>query len=82
MNNQILPYAECPIFQNISEELACNKTGSTEWFWFKTTLDASHGIDEFGGLTWWNSLCLLLAWVVVFVGMWKGIESSGKVCLL
>jgi len=75
-----LPYAKCPLNANqTGYDETCLNTGSTEYFWFRETLNISSSIDESGGLVWWIVLCLILAWFVLWVGMVKGIESSGKV---
>jgi len=67
--------------ENGTQILECNKSSETAYFWYRTTLDISKSIDEPGGLKWWIVLCLLLAWVVVFIITMKGIQSSGKVSL-
>ncbi|BFZ23756.1 hypothetical protein BsWGS_26795 [Bradybaena similaris] len=50
-----------------------------EEYWFKSVLNVSSGIDHMGGLRWQLLLCLLAAWVVVFLCLIKGIHSLGKV---
>ena len=42
-------------------------------------LDISSGLDELGGLRWQLALCLLLCWVLVFLGLSTGVKSLGKV---
>ncbi len=42
-------------------------------------LDLSSGLDELGGLRWQLALCLLLCWVLVFLGLSTGVKSLGKV---
>jgi SNF family Na+-dependent transporter len=42
-------------------------------------LELSSGIDELGSIRWPLFLCLLVAWVLVFLCLSKGIRSSGKV---
>ncbi|KAB0394612.1 hypothetical protein E2I00_010962 [Balaenoptera physalus] len=37
------------------------------------------GIHELGALRWELALCLLLAWVVCYFCIWKGVKSTGKV---
>lgn len=49
-------------------------------YWERVVLDISEGMDD--GQTdikWQLVLCLLLAWIVVFLCMCKGVKSSGKV---
>lgn len=75
-----LPWSECPrigINNTFSEE--CLKSSETEYFWYRDTLDASPSLDDNGGFKWWIILCLILAWIVVFFIVMKGIQSSGKV---
>lgn len=42
----------------------------------------SSGIEEIGHVQWELSLCLLLAWVICYFCIWKGVRSTGKVGLL
>ncbi|XP_064636609.1 sodium- and chloride-dependent taurine transporter-like [Lineus longissimus] len=48
-------------------------------FWEYKVLAISNGIDEVGTIKWDLALCLLLAWILVYFCIWKGIKSSGKV---
>lgn len=45
-------------------------------------LAISDGIDQPGKIKWDLALCMLLAWVVVFACISKGVKSSGKVSVL
>lgn len=47
-------------------------------------LDISEGFhdDEGHTLQWRLCLCLILSWVVVFCGLFKGVTSMGKVGVL
>jgi len=42
-------------------------------------LAISDGIDDMGPAKWDLVLCLLFAWIVVYLCICKGIRSSGKV---
>lgn len=66
----------------------CNRTcQSSDGFYLplnvntyrRKVLRLSSGIDEPGIVKWDLLLCLLLAWIVVYFCIWKGIRSSGKV---
>ena len=45
----------------------------------RKVLQRSSGIDNIGQVRWDLALCLLLAWIVVYFCIWKGIKTSGKV---
>ena len=45
-------------------------------------LDLSSGIDDLGQFKWKLSLCLAGAWLLVFVCLFRGIQTSGKVRVL
>ncbi|TNN88686.1 Sodium-dependent proline transporter [Liparis tanakae] len=53
----------------------------TEKFWNEQVLGVvnSEGLHDPGPVRWPLALCLLAAWVIVFLCMFKGIRSSGKV---
>jgi len=42
-------------------------------------LNESEGIEDMGPVQWKLCLCLLTAWIVIFLCLVKGIQSSGKV---
>ncbi|XP_011173559.1 sodium- and chloride-dependent transporter XTRP3 [Solenopsis invicta] len=73
-----LPWAKCPELDGKPVE-ECVRSSETEYFWYRTTLDAAPSIEDGQGLKWWIVLCLLLSWIVVFFIVMKGIQSSGKV---
>ncbi|KAH3880541.1 sodium-dependent proline transporter-like isoform X2 [Dreissena polymorpha] len=50
-----------------------------EIYWNNVALDLSPGIGTFGQPKWYLALCLLVAWIVVFLCLIKGIKSTGKV---
>ncbi|XP_048774398.2 sodium- and chloride-dependent glycine transporter 1-like [Ostrea edulis] len=50
-----------------------------EEFWEHNVLDLSDGIDNLGSIRWQLLLCLFAAWLVVFLCLFKGIKTSGKV---
>uniref|UniRef100_A0A672JS81 Transporter n=1 Tax=Salarias fasciatus TaxID=181472 RepID=A0A672JS81_SALFA len=53
----------------------------TEIFWNERVLGVVHseGLHDPGPVRWSLALCLLVAWVIIFLCMLKGIRSSGKV---
>ncbi|KAL3852860.1 hypothetical protein ACJMK2_016469 [Sinanodonta woodiana] len=50
-----------------------------EEYWNHKALAMSPGIETFGVPKWDLVLCLMLAWVIVFFCLIKGIKSTGKV---
>ena len=42
-------------------------------------LEITDGIDNAGKMNWEMFGCLLLAWVLVYFCIWKGIRTTGKV---
>lgn len=53
------------------------------YFWFHIlsnyVLGLSAGIEETGSIKYSLAACLLIAWVIVFLCLCKGVQSSGKV---
>ncbi|XP_042691232.1 sodium-dependent proline transporter-like isoform X2 [Centrocercus urophasianus] len=56
-------------------------TSASEAFWNEQVLGVTHssGLGDPGSVQWLLALCLLAAWIVVFLCMLGGIHSSGKV---
>jgi len=48
-------------------------------FWDLKILQVSDGIEEIGKIRWELALALLGAWIIVYLCVWKGIKSSGKI---
>ncbi|XP_046465289.1 sodium-dependent neutral amino acid transporter B(0)AT3 isoform X1 [Neodiprion pinetum] len=78
-----LPWSECPnkYFQNGSyaSEPECLMSGPTQYFWYRTTLMISEDINSPEVFNWKIALALVVAWILVYMCMIKGIASSGKV---
>ncbi|XP_023498734.1 sodium- and chloride-dependent GABA transporter 2 isoform X5 [Equus caballus] len=56
-----------------------NSTSPVIEFWERRVLRISDGIHHLGSLNWELALCLLLAWVICYFCVWKGVKSAGKV---
>ncbi|XP_063549810.1 sodium- and chloride-dependent GABA transporter 2 isoform X3 [Gorilla gorilla gorilla] len=56
-----------------------NATSPVIEFWERRVLKISDGIQHLGALRWELALCLLLAWVICYFCIWKGVKSTGKV---
>ncbi|XP_064608096.1 sodium- and chloride-dependent creatine transporter 1-like [Liolophura sinensis] len=63
-------------FTNVSDFRAMDP--ATE-YWERKVLAISAGVEFSGSIKWDLALCLLLAWVVVYFCVWKGIKLSGKI---
>ena len=42
-------------------------------------MDQSEGINDIGAPLWDLTLCNLFSWLIVFICLFKGVQSSGKV---
>ncbi|CAJ1080830.1 sodium-dependent neutral amino acid transporter B(0)AT2-like [Xyrichtys novacula] len=73
-----LPWEECPKEGNITVT-ECEKSSPTSYFWYRKALDITDSIDETGSFNTYIVCCLLAAWTIVCLGMFKGIKSSVKV---
>nr|XP_048685062.1 sodium- and chloride-dependent GABA transporter 2 isoform X2 [Caretta caretta] len=72
----------CVEFQKANASLNVtteNATSPVIEFWERRVLKISTGIEHLGSLRWELSLCLLLAWVICYFCIWKGVKSTGKV---
>ncbi|XP_006893111.1 PREDICTED: sodium- and chloride-dependent transporter XTRP3 [Elephantulus edwardii] len=75
-----LPWSVCPLNGNhTSYDEECEKATSTQYFWYRKTLNISPSIQENSGVQWEPALCLILAWLVVYLCILRGTESTGKV---
>ncbi|XP_037091571.1 LOW QUALITY PROTEIN: sodium- and chloride-dependent taurine transporter-like [Pollicipes pollicipes] len=73
----------CSTFQGVNgtnaTDVAEGATDPVVEFWENNILGVSSGIDEVGVPQWRLVLTLLLAWIMIYFIVWKGIKSSGKV---
>ncbi|RXG60620.1 Sodium-dependent neutral amino acid transporter B(0)AT3, partial [Armadillidium vulgare] len=81
-----LPWSDCPkeYYPNGSYTVVreCAKSSPTEYFWYRETLDISPDVSHPERFNWKIALCLLVAWVLTYLCMAKGIASSGKVLVV
>ncbi|KAG9345108.1 hypothetical protein JZ751_009649 [Albula glossodonta] len=78
--NSVLPWAECPLNDNHTGYLEeCVVATPTQYFFYRETLNINSSINENGGIHMGQALCLLLAWMIVYLCIVRGVESTGKV---
>ncbi|CAG5131873.1 unnamed protein product, partial [Candidula unifasciata] len=87
--NTVLPWtlcdqswntADCAEHRNLSQFRTGNQSSlASAEFWERNVLEMTDGIENFGTVRWPLFGCLLLAWVIVFMCLFKGIKSSGRV---
>ncbi|XP_059966837.1 sodium- and chloride-dependent transporter XTRP3 isoform X3 [Mesoplodon densirostris] len=74
-----LPWSMCPLNGNrTGYDEECEKASSTQYFWYRKTLNISPSIQESGAVQWELALCLILAWLLVYLCILRGTESTGK----
>ncbi|XP_058405520.1 sodium- and chloride-dependent transporter XTRP3 isoform X2 [Diceros bicornis minor] len=74
-----LPWSVCPLNGNrTGYDEECEKASSTQYFWYRKTLNISPSIQENGSVQWEPALCLILAWLMVYLCILRGTESTGK----
>ncbi|XP_061613277.1 sodium-dependent neutral amino acid transporter B(0)AT2-like [Phyllopteryx taeniolatus] len=73
-----LPWTTCPEEANVTL-YKCQANSTTSYFWYRKALDISDSINDTGSFNPYIVGCLLAAWTVVCLGMFKGIKSSVKV---
>ncbi len=54
---------------------------SLRYYWYNNALQSSNSINSFGGFNFKLLLCFLVSWVAVYLCIFRGIKSSGKVCV-
>lgn len=75
-----LPWSSCPVLENGSNVTECIKSSTpTNYFWNRVAINTSDSIGDFGGFTWHMTICLVFAWIMIYLCVMKGIKSSGKV---
>uniref|UniRef100_A0A1A7X3W1 Transporter n=2 Tax=Iconisemion striatum TaxID=60296 RepID=A0A1A7X3W1_9TELE len=75
-----LPWAACPINSNRTGPIEeCERATPTQYFFYRETLNISSSIEENGGIHTGQALCFLLAWLITYLFIVKGVKSTGKV---
>ncbi|XP_004380364.1 inactive sodium-dependent neutral amino acid transporter B(0)AT3 [Trichechus manatus latirostris] len=75
-----LPWSTCPLDLNRTgfvEE--CQGSSAVSYFWYRQTLNITADINNSGAVQWRLLVCLATCWVIVYLCVIRGIESTGKV---
>lgn len=81
-----LPWSSCPM-TNVFNATSlvpvpeCQRSSPTEYYLHRVALQQTSRIEE-TGFIWHLVVCLIMAWVLVYACLLKGIKSSGKVSVL
>ncbi|KAL5271645.1 hypothetical protein ACHWQZ_G002051 [Mnemiopsis leidyi] len=70
-----LPWSSCPE----GAECCVDEDDATMHYWYFEALKASNDITLLGSIDWYLFGTLIVAWIICFLCMCKGVESSGKV---
>ena len=75
-----LPWVNYTCNANDSSSPVCVES-ATENYFYREMLQASSWIDEpsNGDVVWEQAICLLVAWIITYLCIVNGVESSGKV---
>ncbi|XP_034539498.1 sodium- and chloride-dependent GABA transporter ine [Notolabrus celidotus] len=79
-----LPWQNCnntwntPNCTNHATNSSYSSTASQEFFRYKM-LEQTSGVEETGGMRWELFLILILAWILIYLCIFKGVKSTGKV---
>lgn len=74
-----LPYSSCPAGPNCTVNEECKLAGRTQYFWYTKTLASNSSIEDTGDFQWHLCLVLLLAWIIQYLFVNRGVQSAGKV---
>ena len=58
----------------------CNSGSRTQYFFYRRSLDITERIDDVGDFNLRMFLFLTLSWLITYVCLARGIQSTGKVC--
>uniref|UniRef100_A0A674DRM9 Transporter n=1 Tax=Salmo trutta TaxID=8032 RepID=A0A674DRM9_SALTR len=74
-----VPWASCRNAWNTDLNCHFDHMDGQSFFFLRRVLSISTGIEQIGSLRWELALCLLLAWILCYFCVWKGVKSTGKV---
>lgn len=56
----------------------CQLGGPFEYYWYRQTLDVTGDVDDWSNFNWPIAFCLLLAWLISYICLVKGLSSSKR----
>ena len=79
-----LPWKSCPtevdpITNKSVPVKECALSSEVQYYWNRQVLNISPNISDPGEFNWFMALWIFVAWFILFVCMFKGIKSQGKV---
>lgn len=77
-----LPWSSCPVENGTMIEECRISSSTTGYFWNREAIDTSESIGDFGGFVPHITISLVLAWLLIYLCVMRGIKSSGKVMYL
>ncbi|XP_043832511.1 inactive sodium-dependent neutral amino acid transporter B(0)AT3 [Dromiciops gliroides] len=74
-----LPWSSCPPNENRTGPIEeCQHSNTVNYFWYRQTLNVTADINESGTIQWRLVMCLVACWMIVYICIIRGIESTGK----
>ncbi|XP_006821283.1 sodium- and chloride-dependent taurine transporter-like [Saccoglossus kowalevskii] len=64
---------------NSTLDVNATRVASVVEFWERKALKLSDGIEDMGSMNWPMAGCLLVAWITVYLCVFKGVKSTGRV---
>ena len=65
---------------DLADTCCMRSNDSANYYYWNNVLKASSGFEDVANFNWELLGCLALAWVICYICVFKGVESSGKVC--
>ncbi|XP_074055668.1 inactive sodium-dependent neutral amino acid transporter B(0)AT3 isoform X2 [Macrotis lagotis] len=74
-----LPWSSCPSNENRTGPIEeCQYSNTVNYFWYRQTLNITADINESGNIQWRLVMCLVACWMIVYICIIRGIETTGK----
>ncbi|TRY76813.1 hypothetical protein TCAL_11859 [Tigriopus californicus] len=66
------------VSRNMTGKVPENYDSAAQEYFTRNVLELSPGLEDLGGMRWQLVFCLFLAWAIVFLVLYKGVKSLGK----